>query len=338
MNISKITIFFILMIVSQILVSQDLHFSQFYNNQITLNPAVSSILNSNCRMQILYRSQWASISGFTPFTTLHASAEYQTNILNGTLGGGVQFFQDNSGKIGLNTSRVALNGAYSMQLSEGLFLGAGVSFGFNQRSNGINSRTTHPSQYDPTTGEFNPDLPVASGSIKRTTQFSQIGIGIVGSYEKRNQKVVAGLGFLNLNSPNESFYTDIIQEIPLSTTFFGIYQNEFSNTALSKTSLIYHSIGSASEFVAMQQFFFYGINPLGKYQYTSVGLGSRFSDALILSIGSSFSNIHLEISYDITISEVRNTNNGSGGIELSVNYSCGFIPNFQYRTIPCKRY
>ena len=69
-------IFTIFSIVSAMAVNthaQDIHFSQFYENSVLTNPALTGVFSGEYKVGIDYRNQWASVA--TPFTTTMFSAE-----------------------------------------------------------------------------------------------------------------------------------------------------------------------------------------------------------------------------------------------------------------------
>ena len=41
--------------------AQDIHFSQFYQSPLNLNPALTGVMNCNHRIVANYRNQWASV-------------------------------------------------------------------------------------------------------------------------------------------------------------------------------------------------------------------------------------------------------------------------------------
>ena len=53
--------------------AQDIHFSQFYENGILRNPALTGIFSGDYKAGVNYRTQWSSIS--VPFQTMLATAE-----------------------------------------------------------------------------------------------------------------------------------------------------------------------------------------------------------------------------------------------------------------------
>ena len=55
------------------LAAQDLHFSQFYENPILRNPALTGIFSGDYKAGVNYRTQWDDIS--VPFQTMTATFE-----------------------------------------------------------------------------------------------------------------------------------------------------------------------------------------------------------------------------------------------------------------------
>ncbi|MCV5244983.1 type IX secretion system membrane protein PorP/SprF, partial [Escherichia coli] len=53
--------------------AQDIHYSQFYENAMVRNPALTGIFSGDYKAGVNYRQQWSNIS--VPFTTVLASAE-----------------------------------------------------------------------------------------------------------------------------------------------------------------------------------------------------------------------------------------------------------------------
>ena len=53
--------------------AQDVHFSQFYENSIMRNPALTGIFSGDYKVGANYRTQWSNIS--VPFQTFLVSAE-----------------------------------------------------------------------------------------------------------------------------------------------------------------------------------------------------------------------------------------------------------------------
>src|ERR1044072_3116176 len=73
-----ITITAALMAMGGTLRAQDIHFSQFYENAILRNPALTGIFTGDYKAGVNYRNQWADIS--VPFQTVLASLETKVPI------------------------------------------------------------------------------------------------------------------------------------------------------------------------------------------------------------------------------------------------------------------
>ena len=87
--------------------AQDIHFSQFYENAIMRNPALTGIFSGDYRAGINYRTQWSNIS--VPFQTALASCETRV-LVNPDAGDyisfGLAFMYDKAGTINFNSMMV----------------------------------------------------------------------------------------------------------------------------------------------------------------------------------------------------------------------------------------
>ena len=60
--------------------AQDIHFSQFYQSPLNLNPAMTGVMNCNHRLVANYRNQWASILKKNAYNTI--SVRIETPVLS----------------------------------------------------------------------------------------------------------------------------------------------------------------------------------------------------------------------------------------------------------------
>ena len=63
---SKIFLFVTLFSFSKIALSQDIHYSQYYQTPLIINPSLTGVFNGDQRACMNYRNQW---NDFAPFTT-----------------------------------------------------------------------------------------------------------------------------------------------------------------------------------------------------------------------------------------------------------------------------
>src|SRR5580704_17893637 len=67
---------------------QDIHFSQFYENAILQNPALTGIFSGDYKFGLDYRNQWSAVA--VPFTTTMVSGETRV-LVNRAVGDYVSF-------------------------------------------------------------------------------------------------------------------------------------------------------------------------------------------------------------------------------------------------------
>src|ERR1700761_481995 len=87
--------------------AQDIHFSQFYENSILRNPALTGIFSGDYKVGINYRTQWTDIS--VPFQTGIVSAETRFEVnkeVHDYLSVGVCATYDHAGSIDFNSVEV----------------------------------------------------------------------------------------------------------------------------------------------------------------------------------------------------------------------------------------
>lgn len=132
----KIFVLFVSVIVATYSFAQDIHFSQFYNSPLTLNPALTGKVNGAYRVGFIYRNQWfqSSPTG-TPFLTYSGSVDAPIKLKKDVIGVGLVAFQDNAGEGYLNTLNLMASAAYHKALGKNgkHSLSLGVQLGYIQK-------------------------------------------------------------------------------------------------------------------------------------------------------------------------------------------------------------
>ena len=80
-------------LLSQALIAQDVHFSQYSDAPLVLNPGLTGLFTGDYRVSTSYRSQWANVD--VPFITYAFSAD--TRFLtksSSSLGVGIMAYRD----------------------------------------------------------------------------------------------------------------------------------------------------------------------------------------------------------------------------------------------------
>lgn len=111
--------------------SQDIHFSQFRENSMLLNPGYTGMFEGSYRFGLNYKNQWASIGNV--YKTYAASADFVLfkNYMGlKSTGIGISAFQDVAGSSNTKTTRVDLNISQTVYLSDNTDLSLGVGFSY----------------------------------------------------------------------------------------------------------------------------------------------------------------------------------------------------------------
>jgi len=171
---------FILALMLNSVIAQDMHFSDPFRTPLMINPALTGSMEEDYRVVSAYKNQWASIGA--PFQTIYAS--YDMKILKITensnqLGAGVSFFNDKAGKTGMGLNQFNINFSYEFQIKETQFISGGLQTGFLQKS--INYEGIKwDSQYNGI--EYDPSLPTGETYLQQNNSYLDAGAGITWNY------------------------------------------------------------------------------------------------------------------------------------------------------------
>jgi type IX secretion system PorP/SprF family membrane protein len=325
----------------QILNAQGIHFSQFFNSPILLNPASTGMLaEDDYRVGVQYRNQYQNIP--VPYNTTSAWADFgvgrKDNATN-WWGLGAAFWNDQAGDSKLKMTKAQINSAYHVGLGEKNMLSFGTAVGVVNRRIDLTG-LTFDNQWDEFS--FNNDLPSQEKIISGKTNYLDIQAGINFSHfnnEKLYYKV--GVSALHINQPKETFLNGnnrlgirpmIDMELSyktsdnfiLSPSAYYTVQKKGSETVvgfMTNANLVRNSFqrSDRNEFIN--------------------GVYYRIGDALIFNSGYRWKNTTFMISYDHTISGLAKANSGVGAVEISIIYSSRYIGfNGERKIMGCPRF
>ena len=102
--------------------AQDLHFSQFMQTPLLINPANTGFIpDGDYRLGVNYRNQWSSLSAF-PYKTISAFGDWQllqNSDQTGWLGAGGLILRDVAGTSLLTSTKVYGSVAYHQMINNG---------------------------------------------------------------------------------------------------------------------------------------------------------------------------------------------------------------------------
>lgn len=310
--------------------SQDIHYSQFFNNQVYTNPAFSG-LNYNARFALFYRNQFPSISnGFgAGFSTYSLSYDQHFERINSGIG--ALIFYDSKANGILNSIMSQLTYAYQIKIKRKLGLKIGVQIGFNSTSLDWNKLQFYD-QIDPINGFFN-NIPTNEPQPVSLTQNSfDAGVGFLFF----NQNFYAGGVVKHLTFQKNQFYNNInssISPLYIGAQFGNIIVFEKKHKFYLSPNLMYGFQYKKHELVPALMM---------NYELVNFGFGMRYTfeelESAIIYLGFSKGIVRINYSYDITISRLAGKTGGSheisfkfifGGEDNSLN------PKYQNGRIPC---
>ena len=306
--------------------AQDPAFSQFYSNPLYLNPAFAGANNNGCPTATLnYRDQWPGIG--RTYVTYSASYDQHIDALGGGLG--VIIAQDKSGAGNLNTLHASLLYSYLLEVNRDFTIKAG--FEASYRSLNLNwDNLTFGDMIDPTYGFiYNTSEDIINNT--NNVSFPDFSAGILGFTDN----MYFGFAAHHLTQPDQGFIS--VSNLPTKyTAHIG------GNFAISRYSNNITTISPNFLYQKQQDFqqFNYGLyvnrGPIvgGLWTRNSV----KNFDSFILMFGLVQDAFKFGYSYDITVSNLRNSNT-LGAHELSFTL---FMPcrnkSKLYNTISCPQF
>lgn len=309
--------------------AQDIHFSQFDETPVQLNPANCGVHHE---IQVIanYKNQWQSVA--SPFKTFAMSLD--TRLLKrkkNHIGIGFDYFNDKAGDANVTSNQFNISLAGIIPVSRKSLISGGLVGGFATHT--INTAgLTWGNQYDGmayqsgiTSGE-----PVTAASFN----YFDLGAGINYSYgtdemyisANNARKVNIGVSVFHINQPGYSFYADASQHLYTKFVFNGNAALGVKNTNLVlKPSYIVFVQGSNKE-ITPGMMFQYILQESSKYTGNkkpaafSIGGYYRVGDAFIAVAKFEYANYEIGFSYDVNLSQLRTISSTRGGFEISLRF------------------
>ena len=317
--INKLT--YILIIISTCLFGQDIHFSQFNDLPLNLNPAQSGNMDGTFRAGTIYRNQWNSISVPFESTGLYADFKSYPNFLNGkVIGLGVQLLNDRSGSGGLVENVLSICGSYHYFLNskKDQLLTAGLSLGLFQKSIDP-SKLTFENQFSYQNANFG-NISNSENFVNNSITEPDIGLGITWTwFNQFGYQITAGLSTAHINLPNQSFLGDNERLSPRTNIHANIVYSLIKQIEIDPSILIMIQNGNTNTVVGVDFLYGLGRNTVEKIDL-KLGLYSRLGDAMTFTLGMNHDNWSIGIAYDLNVSSLLPATGAKGAFEISISY------------------
>lgn len=342
-----IGVFFLLSLFGFQMNAQDIHFSQFGNSPVNINPALSGMFAGDFRFTGNYRSQWNSV----PVSYLTFSGAIDTKIdkycsNHDQWGIGLIFNYDRAGDSRLYKGQLGLTGSYTHRVNTNNFISAGLMLSGYQRGFDMEDlqwdRQFEGRWFDPNRwhGENIPSTSVTYGDFS---------IGFNWHYQKPTRyvnwnpnnrtKLDVGGALFHINRPNKSFWEDddVIVELGRRLALYGIGIFRLTDALDLKVQAMHQRQESDTEvsrgFLSPHQETVVGIGgklhlDQGRARQLSILLGLNFRlpdsetsfDALIPTVEIQYNAWRVGLSYDINMSMFDIATDRFGGPELALQY------------------
>ncbi|MEN9684253.1 MAG: hypothetical protein RLZZ28_39 [Bacteroidota bacterium] len=314
--------------------AQDLHFSQYFNTPMLVNPANTGFNpDYSYRIGGNYRNQWANVGNPYKTMSLWGDAKLLTDRFeNGWIGVGASLLKDAAGSGSLTATSAFGSIAYHQLLGYNSLLSGGFSVGYTSKRIDI-SKLSFDNQWN---GRFF-DQTVPSNE---PFAYSQVGyldlqMGLNYAYFASDKVYFnAGVSIMHINTPRESFFDPGVSDnrIPRRYTAFINGSIKLQDIWILNPNLYVSKMGNAWEtvigFNANRDLTGDGMNQL------IVGLYYRNNDALIPMMGYQVNDLKFTVNYDATVSTLGNINGSRGAYEISIVKS-GVFPSSAGKTVKC---
>ncbi|OFX57920.1 MAG: hypothetical protein A2046_07330, partial [Bacteroidetes bacterium GWA2_30_7] len=200
----KIILFSLFSIFTRSISAQDIHFSQFLNSPLTLNPAKTGDYQGNWRFMNNYRRQWGSFTKpSSPFRTISVGIDKPFDVKKSSIGLGLIVINDQSSDAQLTVNKFYGSIAYHKKIKKN-YLRIGLQGGYVIK-NYSSSKLTFPNQFDNTKGNFNSGIASGENSLSEGISYPDINAGAIWNLQKPRFMPEIGISMFHINQPSESF-------------------------------------------------------------------------------------------------------------------------------------
>lgn len=314
--------------------AQDLHFSQYFNSPLLINPANTGFNpDYDFRIGGNYRNQWANVGN--PYKTMSVWGDvklFTNRFENGWVGVGAALFKDVAGSGSLSTTSGFASVAYHQMLGYNSLLSGGFSLGFTSKRIDI-SKLKFDEQWN---GKFiDITIPANEPFANSQASFMDLQMGLNYAYfASENVYFNAGVSIMHINMPRESFFDPTVSDNRIGRRYTAFVNSsiKIQNLWIVNPNIYVSKMGNAWETVL-------GFNANRDLsgdglQQLIVGMYYRHKDAIIPMVGYQVNDLKITVNYDATISSLGSLNGTRGAYELSIVKS-GIFPSSAGRSIKC---
>ncbi len=312
-----LTFFFLLC--SFFMKAQDLHYSQFYNSPLNLNPSHVGLFNGDKRFNLSFRDQWRFVPvAWTTFSLAYDFKHYLKSD-NNFLGFGANLNYDRQGDSKLTLTGLNVGASYNRVINPKNLLSGGLMIGLNGR--GYNATNlTWDKQWNGVA--FNSSLGSGENFDVRRVLLFELATGLNYRYQvSERTKVDAGIGAYHLHQPSTTFYDVPKESLPLHMTYSLIGSVQLMKSLDLQVTGMYQAQEEYNETLIGALAKIYVNHKRGKETQFHVGLGYRTAGSLIPTFAVQYNEWYGSFSYDLDNNGFNDiTTVRRGGPEFHLRY------------------
>lgn len=301
--------------------AQDLHYSQFYNAPLAVNPALTGIFKGDKRVSVSLRDQWRSVP--VPWFTMSLGYDmkiYPKRSDKTFFGAGAYFNFDRQGDSKLQLLNLNLSGSITRILNERNLITGGLLLGIANRGFDFDA-LVWDNQFVPGQG-FNTSL--ASGEDFDFEQFTYLetALGLNYRYQRSSRtKLDLGIGAFHLAPPNSSYVDRTAKaNIPVRLSIYGIGTIQLTEKLDLQLDALYQKQDAYDELLIGGYVDIYLDKDRGQEKNLHLGIGYRTSGSLYPKIAFEWQRrFFVAASWDFDLHEFGRAHN-TGGPEVHFNY------------------
>ncbi len=304
--------------------AQQLHFSQYFNVPLLINPANTGFNpDYDYRLGGTYRNQWSNVMT-NPYKTMSLWGDAQLfteRIESGWAGIGGTLYKDQAGSGNLTSTQGYLSVAYHQMLGNSSLLSLGFSGGIV--SNQIDVSKLVFDNWDYNSQSFsNNNL----NHINSNSSHVDLQVGInYALFVSNTSYYNIGISTMHINKPKENFLVtpnSDNQTVPVRTNLFLNANFKIEDLWILNPNFYISNSADRNEIL-------FGMNANRNLSGDGIkqlifGLYYRSNDALIPMLGYQLNDTKVTISYDVTTSALGVFNNGRGGYELTITKNSSY--------------
>lgn len=320
--------------VSTLGIAQDIHYSQYWMNNIQYNPSLAGNIDGKLRANASYRNQWQESS---PFTTYSTGVDTKFNASkNATIGFGGFFLSDIAGENRFVNNEGKLVLSSTLKIANKQKVSLGVGGGFIQKNvdwmNGLWN-----TQYQ--NGEYNSNLSNQENINTANSMKGDLSLGATYHYglPQSNQmnpnpfQCTFGISVNHLLKPSFKYYAFSEDRLYRNVILHGEAQIQLANAHLSILPGYFIQFQGPSKEIVIGSQYRYAFGDVAKWReaknvgFLNLGTHLRLNDAFITSIGLQFRDYIVGMSYDWNVSSYKRINQINGAFEINLNYQMNTI-------------